>query len=103
MNTAPEQLSFLPPAPLAPTWPARGTLADVALAWMLDGQRLTHPEFEHRTGSWRLAAVVFELRALGWPVESDPVPAPTADAPVRYVARYCVPARALAAALSPRG
>ncbi len=103
MGEAPKQLSFLPPAALAPTWPTRGTLADVALRLMLDGQRLTHPEFERRTGSWRLAAMVFELRALGWPVEVDHVPAPTAEAPARTIARYYLPARAFAAALRPRG
>jgi len=102
MRTAPEQLSFLEPAPLAPAWPARGTLADVALALLLNGERPSHPEFEHRTGSWRLAAVVFELRALGWPVESDHIPAPTADAPARCIARYFLPARAFVAP-HPRG
>ena len=30
-GAAGEQLSFLPPAPFAPTWPQRGTLADRAL------------------------------------------------------------------------
>lgn len=55
-----EQTSFLPPPPLAPTWPQPGTLADKALEILMTGQGLTHPQFEAVTFSWRLAPAVIE-------------------------------------------
>lgn len=87
---------------LLPTWPTRGTLAHRALALLLDGSALDHPTFEATTGSWRLAAVVFELRALGWPVQSEELPAPTADSASRRIAQYRISARDLADLLAIR-
>ena len=49
---------------------------------------MNHPEFEERTQSWRLGAVVFYLRTLGWPVETVEIPSPTAENPHRFIARY---------------
>ncbi len=77
-GTAGEQLFLLPPPPFAPTWPKRGTLADRALAMLMDGRLIDHPDFEGSTQSWRLGAVIFTLRSLGWPVR---IQAPASSAP----------------------
>lgn len=96
-TASPYQLTLFPLPPLAPVRPAVGTLADAALRMLLAGHTLTHPAFESRTGSWRLAAIVFELRAMGWPVAADHVPSPTDEAPTRCIAQYSLPAHLLAA------
>jgi len=100
-----EQLSFLPPSPFNPSWPIRGTLADKALGMMMDGRMIDHPEFENFTQSWRLGAVIFSLRTLGWPIETIDVPSPTVDMPSRTIALYHLPAKftAMALALSSGG
>ncbi len=83
-----EQLSFLPPPPFCPTWPTKGTLADKALKLLLDGVLFDHPQFERLTGSWCARQPIAELRALGWPVESLPVPSPTEAMPNRLIVIY---------------
>ncbi len=93
-----EQLSFLPPAPFAPTLPTKGTLSHHALRLFAEGRMLEHPDFEALTGSWRLGAVVFTLRALGWPVETLDIPAPTDECPQRTIARYHLAGKHLAEA-----
>ena len=95
-----EQLTFLEPPPFCPTWPKRGTLADRALGMFMDGQRMDHPDFEQRTQSWRLGAVVFHLRCLGWPIVTLEIPSPTGDCPDRVIALYHLPARYVAQALA---
>ena len=87
------QLSFLPPLPFCPTWPTKHTLEDEALALLLAGRLIDHPEFEGDCGSWRLAAVVFNLRALGWPIDTILTPAPTDRHPGRTVALYHLPSK----------
>ena len=101
-DTAPtgEQLSFLEPAPFAPQWPTKGTLADKALGMFMDGQVFDHPDFEGRTQSWRLGAVVFTLRALGWPIETIEIPSPTPDCPDRLIALYRLDGKYTAQALA---
>jgi hypothetical protein len=99
-RTAGEQLALLPPPPFNPSWPKRGTLADKALALFMAGRYMDHPGFEETAQSWRLAAVVFELRTLGWPIESIDVPAPTEAAPQRVISVYHLPRRYLAYALA---
>jgi hypothetical protein len=94
-----EQLSFLPPPPFCPQWPTRGTLADKALKMLMDGRHIDHPEFENSTQSWRLGAVIFTLRTLGWPVETIEVISPTPHCPDRVIARYKLDIRAVAQAL----
>lgn len=93
-----EQLSFLPPPPFCPTWPTKGTLADKALKMLLDGCKIDHPDFENSTRSWRLGAVIFTLRRLGWPIESIDVPSPTLDNPARIIAVYYLPGKYIAQA-----
>ena len=86
-----EQLSFLPPLDFNPIWPMPNTLAARCLSLMLAGQTFIHPEFEVITGSWRLSAVIFTLKSLGWPVESLDIAAPTPEAPNRIISRYYLP------------
>ena len=100
IKTLGEQLSFLPPPAFNPTWPIRGTLADKALGMMMDGRMIDHPDFENTTQSWRLGAVIFSLRTLGWPIETIDVPSPTVDMPSRTIALYHLPAKFLAMALA---
>ena len=95
-----EQLSFLPPPPFNPSWPMRGTLADKALGMLMDGRKIDHPDFENSTQSWRLGAVIFSLRMLGWPIETIDVPSPTVDVPSRTIALYHLPAKYVAMALA---
>jgi len=103
MNKVPEQLSFLLPPPFCPTWPQRGTLADKALGMLMNGRLIDHPEFESLTQSWRLAAVIFTLRALGWPVEKIEVPSPTENDPHRIIALYRLDGKYTAQALALNG
>ena len=98
-----EQLSFLPPPPFCPTWPKRGTLADKALGMLMDGRLIDHPDFENSTQSWRLGAVIFTLRTLGWPVETIEVPSPTEHSPDRIIALYRLDGKYTAQALAMNG
>ena len=99
-KTLGEQLSFLPPPHFNPTWPMRDTLADKALGMMMDGRMIDHPDFENTTQSWRLGAVIFSLRTLGWPIETIDVPSPTVDMPSRTIALYHLPAKFIAMGLA---
>lgn len=102
MSIHPEQMGLFAPLRMVPTCPQRGTLADRALARLLDGRSLDHPTFETESGSWRLAAVVFELRALGWPVRAAEKLAPTPSCPSRRIAVYRLSERDLAELLALR-
>jgi hypothetical protein len=93
-----EQLTLIDPPPICPAWPKRNTLADRALKRFLDGKCFDHPEFIEGSGSWRLAAVVFQLRALGWPIQTIEIPAPSAEHPGRTIALYKLPAKCAAEA-----
>jgi hypothetical protein len=102
--SAAEQLAlFEPLPPLAPAWPTPHTQAAHALNRLLAGDTLDHPTFEAATGSWRLAAVVFELRVLGWPVQTTDKPAPAGECPSRTIAVYSLSAYDLADLLAIRG
>jgi len=101
--TAGEQLSLLPPPPFCPTWPARGTLAALALERLMDGALLNHNDFIGACGSWRLGAVIFHLRSLGWPIETISSHCPTVQSPERMVARYKLDRKYTAAALATAG
>jgi hypothetical protein len=92
-HEAGEQLTLLPECEMAPALPRPGTLAARLLSMFARGARLTHPDFEVLTGSWRLSAVVFELALLGWQVESVRINAPAPDRPDRPIARYWLAAR----------
>lgn len=88
MSAHHEQLTLFAMPAMCPTWPQRGTLADKALALLLDGRSLDHPTFEAEEGSWRLAATVFCLRELGWPIQTDHTSEPTPTCPSRTIAKY---------------
>jgi hypothetical protein len=95
-----EQLSFIDPPPFCPSWPKRNTLADRALKLFLDGKVFDHPDFLDGCGSWRLAAVVFQLRTLGWPIETHDIPSPSAEHAGRTIALYKLPAKYAAQVLA---
>ena len=95
-----EQLTLIDPPPFCPAWPKRNTLADRALKLFLDGRVFDHPDFLEGAGSWRLAAVVFQLRMLGWPIDTIEVPSPSAEHPGRTIALYKLPAKYAALALA---
>lgn len=71
----------------SPAWPSPATLPDKALDRLIAGGRLTHPQFQQRTGSWRLAAAVKVLRRLGWPIQTDELRRPGR----RPIADYWLP------------
>ena len=98
-NPAQLPLPEVPTPPFAPTWPHAGTLAARLLDALLRGYTRTSPEFESITFSWRLAAVVFVLRELGWPIESMDISAPTPECPDRQISRYWLPTDIIAQAL----
>lgn len=94
--TAAIQLKLFDCPPAAPAMPTPGTLAHKALVLLRAGAAVDHPTFEAATGSWRLAAVVFELRALGWPIEATDRPASTTTKGVtRHIALYRLDVEAL--------
>lgn len=95
-----EQMSLLEPVAFCPMWPTRGSLPDRALQIFLAGQAFDHPDFLEKYGSWRLAAVVHELRCLGWPIDTIDIPAPSEDQPGRTIALYKLPATYAAQALA---
>lgn len=92
-NPRGEQLSFLPPLEFTPICPTKNTLEDYALAMLAKGHPFNHPEFETKHQSWRLAAVVFNLRRLGWPIETTLTPRLCADGKRKNVARYRLPTK----------
>jgi hypothetical protein len=71
-----QQLSFLPESPYNPQWPLTNTLARKALNLLLAKRNISHPDFETYTGCWRLAAHIYILKKLGWPVKKQEIPTP---------------------------
>ena len=92
-----KQTSFLPETDFNPIYPTPNTLPARCLSMMLNAQTFTHPEFEQITGSWRLSAVIFTLKGLGWPVESIELPAPTPECAQRAISRYYLPPKVIQA------
>jgi hypothetical protein len=83
-----KQTSFLPDVEFNPIYPKSHTLLHRCLSMMLSGQTFTHPEFELIAGSWRLSAVIFTLKGLGWDIDSHDISAPSKDCPSRVISRY---------------
>lgn len=74
---------------LCPTWPNPGTLDCIALEMLLSGQKMTHPDFQSVTHSWRLAACIERLiKVHGWPIDKEDIPAPTPRRRWREIRRY---------------
>lgn len=71
--------------------PNPGTLQDLALSRLLEGEALNHPDFFAESGSWRLAAVIDQLNSMGWPISKRHMPAPIERAPNREMACYFLP------------
>lgn len=71
-----------------PIQPPPNTLASHLLVLLKEGRALTSPDFQNLTGSWRLAAVVFTLKELNWPVQSVRIAAPSYSNPRREIALY---------------
>lgn len=87
-----EQLNLIDPPPFSPTYPSRASLTGEALALLLEGRTLTHPQFEGLTRSWRLSEPIRALRHdYGWPVQTIEIAAPTPERPDRYIAKYIMP------------
>jgi hypothetical protein len=95
-----EQLTLIDPPPFCPAWPARNSLADRALKMFLDGRTFDHPDFIGACRSWRLAAVVFQLRTLGWPIQTIEKLSPSDEHPGRTIALYKLAAKDMAQALA---
>lgn len=70
---------------MKPIKPKAGTLAAHCLQLLRTRPSLTSPSFQEATGSWRLAAVIFDLRGLGWPILAATIPSGTSK---RGIARY---------------
>ena len=69
----------------------------------MDSRMIDHPDFENSTQSWRLGAVVFTLRTLGWPVETIDIPDPTEQSHDRVIALYKLDQKYIAQALAING
>ena len=69
----------------------------------MDGQLIDHSDFIESTQSWRLGAVIFTLRTLGWPMETTEVPSPTEHSPARMIALYRLDGKYTAQALAQNG
>lgn len=78
-----KQLSFLPEPRYNPKYPPEASLTSKALRLMMDGAKISHPEFEALTGSWRLAGYVHCLKKLGWPVETEHITVPSHEEGMR--------------------
>lgn len=94
-----KQTSFLPEPDFNPVYPTPNTLPARLLAMFFKGQDFIHPEFEKVTGSWRLSAVAFSLKELGWPVETHDIAAPTPECATRTISRYYLPAKVIQAVM----
>lgn len=74
---------------LNPSWPTPGTLDSVCLEMLIAGQKLTHPEFQSVTHSWRLAACIERLVKLHrWPIERRDIPDPFKKRRARDIREY---------------
>lgn len=86
----PKQLSFLPAAEVSPIHPPSATVAAHVLNLLIAGEVLTQPRVLKLGGGWRLAAHIFDLRELGWRIESDTVTRRRRGRAAQRVARYWI-------------
>lgn len=86
-----EQLNLIDPPPFSPVIPPAASLTFKALKLLLSGRKITHPEFEAITGSWRLGAYIERLRKLRWPVITHEIFSPTRSCADRVIALYALP------------
>ena len=83
-----KQESLFPELEPKPIQPPPNTLTSRLLELFKEGRALTSPDFQNLTGSWRLAAVVFELKGLNWPILAIRISAPSPSRPNRKIAPY---------------
>jgi hypothetical protein len=86
-----KQMSFLPEPPIQAVLPPPHTLAYKALRMLLEGRPLSHPDFQEKTASWRLAAHIYRLKKMGWPIERMGEGYSPDDAyQVRHIGKYYI-------------
>lgn len=73
-------------------YPRKGTARADVLTALQRGQRLTSKEAWHDFGTSRLAADVFELRRMGWPIVAETITVPARRGHRSKIARYHLPA-----------
>lgn len=98
-----KQISFLPVPALNPIYPNKNTLSGTCLSKLLNRETLNHASFINDTHSWRLAAVIHDLKEKGWPIESYEAPARTSESPNRYISFYFLPQKIIEEALRLKG
>ena len=98
-----EQLTLIDPPSFCPTLPKPGSLPYRALQMLASGKMMDHQDFESLTESWRLAAAIFTLPALGWPIETVEISSPTEHCPHRVIALYKLDANYAAPAFPAMG
>jgi hypothetical protein len=85
----PQQGEMFGKPPICPKLPGRRSKEFRALLHLLAGEGVTQAVWLDLDGSWRLAASVEKLKnRLGWPIDSDPVAAPSPESPTRRIACY---------------
>lgn len=65
-----EQFVLLPEPNFNPKVPSKNTLSYDAISLMLQGKDISHRNFDKVTSSYRLAAVINDLKKDGWIIES---------------------------------
>ncbi|HET8553309.1 MAG TPA: helix-turn-helix domain-containing protein [Rhodanobacteraceae bacterium] len=73
-------------------YPRKGTARADVLDALRAGQRLTGMEAWRDFGTSRLAADVFELRRMGWPIVAETITVPARHGQRSKIARYHLPA-----------
>jgi len=78
-------------------------VAGRVLAELLRGEFLDHEDLIAGCSSWRMAAYVFELKSMGWPIAKFDKAAPSAGCPGRVIALYGLSPEIISQAQSLRG
>jgi hypothetical protein len=74
-----------------PPRPTPASLRDEALLRLLQGERITHRDFDATNETYRLAAVSFALRWRGWLIASSPEVGKSRSARTLKFSRYYIP------------
>ena len=91
-----EQQELFETYTFSPRLPSPSSKAGLALRILITGKSLTQPEYLRIDGSWRLSAIIFDLKnEYGWPIESLDIPAPCKENPNRYISKYKIKVWAL--------
>lgn len=83
-----EALPGMERASEAPIMPRPSTRPAEALALLIARPHVDQRDFLDAHGGWRLAAAVYELRALGWPILTEHVPVVLDNGECSHIARY---------------